>query len=129
MNKTALVLGMLAALSLSCEIELVTPTPHPPIKTGPPTLTAMTMASPTEMLADMEESSPTPAASVTVTRETVNLRDAKHAAAGSVVKFGEMLAVICGTDGYCEILQGPHAGLYIWRGCTSDPAGLGCEAK
>jgi hypothetical protein len=66
---------------------------------------------------------------VTVTRETVNLRNQSHASTGTFVQQGKVLTVDCGPDGYCEILEGEHDGLYIWRGCTSDPASYGCEAK
>jgi hypothetical protein len=128
-----LLIIMLAASTLACEVELVTPTltATRPAESNPPTFTAETKESPTEMLTESIDESQTTliGSSVTVTRATVNLRNKSHASTGVFVQQGQMLAVLCGTDGYCEILEGEHAGLYIWRGCTSDPGEYGCEAK
>lgn len=98
---------------------------------NPPIPAAVTSIGPAQALAESsDESQQSPIGTiVTVTRETVNLRLLDHAAAGAFVQEGQMLAVECGPDGYCRILDGDHAGLYIWRGCTSDPDVYGCEAK
>lgn len=132
MNKLRpyLLLAVLAASALACDIELVTPTPAP-TQADLPTPTATIRENPTAVLADAgDESQQSPiGTSVSVTHATVNLRNADHASTGSFVLEGQVLAVSCGPDGYCEILDGEHAGLFIWRGCTSDPAEYGCEAK
>lgn len=135
MNKLKgyLMLVLLAMAGLACDIELVTPTPEEiqPQESVLPTPTAVRNEGPSQqVLADDDESLETPVSTiVTVTHETVNLRFPGRAASGSFVQKGQVLAVQCGIDGYCLILEGEHAGLYIWRGCTSDPADYGCQAK
>lgn len=125
-----LALVLLALSTMACDIEMVTPTPTPTEKYLP-TVTAMIQEDPTQVWAGLiDESQHTPVGTiVTVTHGTVNLRKLDHAAAAVFVQEGQVLAVECGPDGYCKILDGDHAGLYIWRGCTSDPDVYGCEAK
>ena len=67
---------------------------------------------------------------IEVVAETVNLRDDERHATGMTISQGEILAVSWTADGYGEIIEPTKfAGLFIWRGCTSDPADYGCEAK
>lgn len=129
MNKYIFLI-MLALSAMACDIELVTPTVSP-TESDLPTPTAMVIEDPEQVLADKsDESQQSPIGTiVTVTHGTVNLRKLDHAAAAAFVQQGQVLAVECGPDGYCKILDGEHAGLYIWRGCTSDPDVYGCEAK
>lgn len=124
---------LLAVAAMACDVQFVTPTVEAvetPTKQKLSTPTAVIEEIPTEVLTDLNESQQSPInSSVTVTHATVNLRNATHASTGDLVFMGDSLAVDCGPDGYCLILDGEHAGLYIWRGCTSDPSDYGCEAK
>ena len=71
-----------------------------------------------------------PGVEAIITGWTVNLRDEGRKATGMTVLHGEAVRVIWEADGFGEIVEPPRwAGLYVWRGCTSDPAGYGCEAK
>lgn len=135
MNKSKILLlaAVLAVSSLACEIEFVTATPAP-VKSDLPTPSPVVNGEEdpqANVLAETEdEAQQNPdGQSITVTHEMVNLRMIDHAASGDFVKAGDVLAVECSQDGYCLILDGEHTGLYIWRGCTSDPAKYGCEAK
>jgi hypothetical protein len=67
---------------------------------------------------------------VLVTGGHVNLRDQDRNASGLTVSTGQPLTVYWQPDGYGLITSpAAYAGLFIWRGCTSDPAEYGCEAK
>jgi|SRR5690242_4045597 len=67
---------------------------------------------------------------ITVTADTVNLRDSEHKATGNTAARGTELTVYWQADGYGQITApAEYADLFIWRGCTSDPAEYGCEAK
>lgn len=123
-------LVMLALASIACEVELVTPTPTATAQLKMPTPSETASEDLSEVLATNTESQQSPSSDiVSVTFGMVNLRDKNHASTGTFVKAGQMLAVNCGSDGYCEILDGEHAGLYIWQGCTSNPNIYGCQAK
>lgn len=134
MKHPILFILMLAAASFACTVELVTPTPGsiptssaelevptPELSTEVPTVR------PTKVLAPPEDDIYSPAAlSVTVAYQSVNLRNRDYSSTGETVSSGQVLAVICSDDGYCQITNGDHAGLYIWRGCTSDPGEYSC---
>ena len=67
---------------------------------------------------------------VTVTAQFVNIRDADGIATGEIAQAGDVLTVTFRPDGYALISSpAKWAGMLIWRGCTSDNGGYGCEAK
>ncbi len=67
--------------------------------------------------------------SVTVAFPVVNLRTADHSATGKTVLAGESLSVYWLPDGWGIVLAGDYKGLFIWRGCTSDPASRKCLSR
>jgi uncharacterized protein YgiM (DUF1202 family) len=117
----AIVILALAALACGQYIPTVTPTAAPsatPTPTASPAPTATVTPFPTSE--DVN--------TVTI-RAVVYIRaeaDANSAAVGSLETGQRVEVVECSAE-WCEI-RTPVQG-YVWRGCTSDPAGLSCEAR
>jgi hypothetical protein len=47
---------------------------------------------------------------------------------GKVLLLGDVVQAECIVK-WCYIKDGLYAGYKVWRGCTSDHAGNGCESK
>jgi hypothetical protein len=129
---------VLAISSLACTIEWVgdsTPTPNSAevlaVESVPsviPTV-ANTQA---QQLPTQVSPTPTlipnlPTVQVVIQFETVNIRTTEGQATGLLAIRGQNFVVIWREDGYGEIQSGAHKGFLIWRGCTNDPGGLGCQ--
>lgn len=68
---------------------------------------------------------------VEITTQSVNLRKVPTGvASGEYLYQGALVMVIWDASNYGVIVSPEeYQDLMVWRGCTSDPAGLGCEAK
>ena len=68
---------------------------------------------------------------VEITVQSVNLRKVPTGvASGEYLYQGALVMVVWDASNYGVIVSPEeYQDLMVWRGCTSDPAGLGCEAK
>lgn len=122
--KKILLFTILFVASLAC--EKITPTPEewPPL-TQPPEV----LASPTALVLVETIQPDSTIDIVTVEYDLVNLRNGDGSASGQVVSRGQVLAVQFQSDGWSLIVREPYQGMYIWRGCVSQPASYGCEVS
>ena len=115
---------------------LIVPTPLSVSAEGDLEFPKATPVAPNFILA-ISKDTPTPvstggeAVSVVVTAETVNLRLLSDGTAtGYYLSRGDVVTVLWKESGYGRIIAPTqYVGFIVWRGCTSDAAGLGCEAK
>lgn len=67
---------------------------------------------------------------IIVNANLVNIRNSDKSSTGDYAQQGKELTVYWREDGFGEIVTPVDwKGKLIWRGCTNDPAGYGCESK
>jgi hypothetical protein len=113
---------LVLALSMLACGQYTTPTPTPTAQPSPlsPSATPAPTVTPTPHEAHEEAETVTIRAIVYVRQ----MPDASSEAIGSLETGDVVEIVACGPE-WCEIADGG----FVWKGCTSDPAELKCEAR
>jgi hypothetical protein len=125
-RRLPLALFVLALVPLACQQAVIRPTPTPTAAPASPTATPSPTATRT--------ATPTAEAETVTIRAVVYIRESADANSPDLgaLETGRTVVLVECIEQWCNVIaevDGEQVNGWVWRGCTSDPAGLLCEVR